>query len=151
MTGLILREAILPRMDGIRRNVGKLRRLAQLSEETFLEEDNLALVQHYLRLSLEGVFHIGQHILARLPGARATEYRGIAQKLGEFKVVPLEFANRHLVPMAGRRNILVHQYADIDVDRLRQILDAHLDEFEQFLSFVADLMKNPGRLGLETN
>lgn len=98
---------------------------------------------------MEGVFHISSHILSRLPGGRAVEYKEIAKNMGELKVVPIEFAQRALVPMAGLRNMLVHFYADIDKQRLQTIIKEHRSDIEQFLKYIKDVLKNPGRLGLE--
>jgi uncharacterized protein YutE (UPF0331/DUF86 family) len=148
MTPPLARESLLPRIDGMRKNLAKLRQLSLLTEKEFSSDDPYALAQHHLRLALEGVFHIGAHILSRLPGGRATEYREIASKLGDLDVVPKEFAYDTLRPMAGMRNILVHQYADIAPDHLQQIIRHHRSDIEQFLQYIAQLLKAPERLGL---
>ncbi len=109
------REAILPRIDGIRKNLAKLEKLVNLPFESFSQGDPYDLAQHHLRLALEGVFHISTHVLSRMPGGRATEYREVAMKMGELHLVPLNFAQKVLTPMAGMRNVLVHHYADINL------------------------------------
>ncbi len=38
-----------------------------------------------------------------------------------------------LKAMRGLRNVLVHEYTDIDDDRVYEILQHHLDDFEQFI------------------
>src|SRR3989338_11644856 len=130
------REAILPRLDGIRKNVKKLRSLGQLPFKDFSTGDSYDLAQHHLRLALEGIFHISSHILSRLPGERAVEYKEIALKMGSAGIVPKEFATKKMVPMAGLRNILVHQYSDLDPKRLLQIITNHLSDIEEFLAFI---------------
>lgn len=142
------REAILPRIDGIGKNLRKLRELAKLPLNDFQGSDHFDLAQHHLRLALEGVFHISSHILSRLPGGRAVEYKEIAKKMGELGVVPKEFAEKSLVPMAGMRNILVHYYADIDANRLHAILQNNLGAIELFLKEIKKLLENPAKLGL---
>ncbi len=144
----IEREAILPRMDDIGKNLKKLRELSSLPLEDFSTGDAFDLAQHHLRLALEGVFHIGAHILSRLPGARSKEYREIGEGLGEFNIVPKTFAEKALVPMAKMRNLLVHQYADIDPRRLYDVCQNHLGDIEKFLGYIADVMKDPGQFGL---
>ena len=148
MTLPLEKEAIMPRLDGIRKNLEKLRRLGNLPFVLFREGDSYDLAQHHLRLALEGVFHIGTHILSRLPGGRTVEYREIAEKLAEFKIVEQDFADRALVPMARMRNLLVHHYADIDSQRLYDVVQNHLVDIEQFLKAVKEVMKNPGKFGL---
>src|SRR3990167_5489136 len=128
------REAILPRISGIQRNVEKLEELARLPFATFSQDDAYDLAQHHLRLAPEGVFHISSHILSRLPGERAVEYKEIALKKGSAGIVPKEFATKKMVPMAGLRNILVHQYSDLDPKRLLQIITNHLSDIEEFLA-----------------
>ena len=116
------REAILPRIDGIRKNLERLERLGKLPLKKFSAGDDFDLVQHHLRLALEGVFHIGSHILSRAPGGRADQYKEIAIKLCELGIVDKKFASTKLVKMAGLRNLLVHQYADIEAKQLYQIV-----------------------------
>lgn len=147
MTIPLEREAIFPRIDGIRKNLKKLGELAKLSPEAFRADDPYALAQHHLRLALEGVFHIASHILSRLPGGRAVEYKEIAKKLGELAVVPREFAERALIPMAGMRNILVHQYSDVDPNRLLTTIREHRKDIEEFLGYMKDVMEHPDRFG----
>lgn len=149
MRAPVEREAILPRIDGIEQNIRKLRALAARGVPEFQERgDTFDLAQHHLRLALEGVFHIGAHLLARLPGGRATEYREIARKLGELGLVPREFAEQKLVPMAGMRNVLVHQYADVNPARLLQVLADHLGDIEVFLQHVRKVLERPEEHGL---
>lgn len=138
----------MPRLDGIRKNIAKLRSLGGLTLTEFQQGDTFDLSQHHLRLALEGVFHLGSHILSRLPGGRPVEYAGVALNLGELGVVDKLFAKEKLVPMAKLRNLLVHQYADIDSERIYQIINSHLEDIEQFLKVVGNLVERPERLGL---
>lgn len=95
MTLPLEKEAIMPRLDGIRKNLAKLQSLGELLLTDFRTGDNFDLAQHHLRLALDGVFRLGSHILSRLPGGRPVEYAGVAQKLGELGVVDLAFATEH--------------------------------------------------------
>ena len=89
-------QSIMPRIDGIQRDLSKLKDLGKLPLSAFSQEDNFIKAQFYLRQALEGVFHIGSHIIARLPGGRATEYKEVAIKLGELGVVDKNFAQKNL-------------------------------------------------------
>lgn len=144
----IEREAILPRIDGIRKNLMKLEELSLLPFEQFSQGDPYDLAQHHLRLALEGVFHISTHILSRLPGGRAVEYKEVALKMGELKIVPREFAKRALAPMAGMRNILVHQYSDINPKKLYDIVHNNRDDIEHFLCYIKAVLNKPEKFRL---
>lgn len=142
------REAIMPRIDGIRKNLAKLNSLGELPLEEFRSGDSFDLAQHHLRLALEGVFHIGAHILSRLPGGRAVEYREIAAKLGELRIVDKKFAEEKMVPMAKLRNLLVHHYADIDAEQIYNVVQNYLGDIENFLKFVTKVVENPEKFKL---
>lgn len=62
-------------------------------------------------------------------------------------VVPREFAERALVPMAGMRNLLVHQYSDLSAARLHGIVKNHRGDIETFLSHIGNFLKNPEPFG----
>lgn len=148
MTQPLQREALMPRINGIKKNLQKLKAFGKLPFKTFIEENNFDLTQHHLRLALESIFHIGGHILSRLPGGRAVEYTEIAIKLGEFGVVSKEFAQDKMIPMAKMRNVLVHHYIEADARKLYEIVKKHLSDLEKFLRAIKKVMEKPGKFGL---
>jgi uncharacterized protein YutE (UPF0331/DUF86 family) len=145
----IKKQSIIPRIDGVERDVEKLRNLRRLKLEKFQEEDNFSLAQFYLRRALEGVFNIGNHLLSRLSGGRSTQYKEIARALGEKEVISRSFADNNLVKMAGYRNRLTHFYADIKPEELYEILDNDLGDFDFFVTAIKELLKNPEKFNLE--
>lgn len=142
-------QSIIPRIDGIERDVGKLKELGKLPLTEFAQEDNFIKAQFYLRQALEGVFHIGSHILSRIPGGRATEYKEIALKLGELGIVDKSFAQTKLKNMAGFRNRLTHFYAEIAPEEIYKIIQENLNDFGRFLEVIRLLMKNPQKFNLQ--
>lgn len=141
-------QSVIPRLDGIARDRLMLQKLGELPEAEFAQEENFVRAQFYLRRALEGVFHIGSHILSRIPGGRVTEYKAIALKLGEVGIVPREFANKGLKAMAGYRNRLTHFYADVNPAELQRILRNDLGDFDTFAAAIKALLEHPEPLGL---
>jgi len=144
----IKNQSIIPRLDGIARDRLMLQKLAELPDAEFAKEENFVCAQFYLRRALEGVFHIGSHILSRIPGGRVTEYKAIALRLGEVGIVPQEFANRSLKAMAGYRNRLTHFYADVNPAELQRILRNDLGDFDAFAAAIKTLLKHPEPFGI---
>lgn len=70
-------QSIVPRIDGIMKDVAKLRQLAELSFEEFSDntKDHFDAAKLRLREALEGIFNIGSHILSRLNGGRSREFK----------------------------------------------------------------------------
>jgi len=145
----IKKQSIIPRIDGIERDVGKLKKLGKLELEKFQEEDNFALAQFYLRRALEGVFHISNHLLSRLSGGRSTQYKEIARMLGDKGIVDRSFANNNLVKMAGYRNRLTYFYADVTPEEMYDVLNDDLGDFDLFLKAIKYILKDPEKFHLK--
>ncbi len=149
MTGLVIeKDVVIKRVEGIELELSELRKLAQISFDEFSAGDGWKLAQFHLHRALEGVFNISSHILSRIPGGQAAQYREMALKMGEYKIVPKEFAETKLVSMAKYRNRLVHFYAEIEPRELHGILQNDLDDFEAFLSSIKNVLTNPEKFGL---
>lgn len=144
----LLREAIQPRLDGIQSNLTLLNEFAKLPFEKFQKAEVLDRVHHHLRLALEGVFNIAAHILSRVPGARETEYKRMARKLGEIGIVDNDFAQTVLVEMGGFRNRLTHFYAEIETEELYKICRENLGDIEKFLAAIKRLLEHPEKFEL---
>ena len=145
---IIKSQSIIPRIDGIERDLEKLENLGKLPPDVLALEDNFVRAQFYLRRVLEGVFHIGSHILARMPGGRVTEYKEIALKLGELGIVEKNFAGNQLKNMAGYRNRLTHFYSDITPQEIHEIIQNHLEDITLFLQAIKELLKHPEKFNL---
>ena len=142
------KDIIVKRIEGIEAELVELRGLSQQQLEEFTQGTGWKLAQFHLHRALEGVFNISTHILSRIPGAHATQYKEIALNLGKFGIVPQEFAGTKLVQMAKYRNRLVHFYAQITPEELHTLLSNNLDDIELFLSSVKHLLQNPQKIGL---
>lgn len=150
MKNALKKESIIPRIDGITRDIEKLKGIAEKGLKGLKRDEELfALSQFYLRQALEGVFHIGEHILSHLNGGRATEYKEIARLLGEHGIVDKNFADTRLKAMAGYRNRLTHFYADIKPEEIYSILQNNLSDFDIFLKAVKEVLKHPEKYGLK--
>lgn len=135
------KDVVIKRMDGIQGEVAELRTLAQIPFEEFQTGVGVKLAHYHLHRALEGVFHIATHILSRIPGAEAVEYKEIARKLGEHGIVEKTFADKQLVEMAKYRNRLVHFYAEINAEEIYKILQNDLGDFDTFLAGVKNILE----------
>ena len=138
-------QSVIPRIDGIEKDIKKLHDLRELPQEDFYDttQDHYDVAKLRLREALEGVFNIGAHILSRIEGARATEYREIARKLSEHNIMHKEFALGALSRMAGYRNRLTHFYAEITPNELFNIINHDLGDFETFLAAIKKVLEHP--------
>ena len=91
--------------------------------------------ERYLHLCLEGLIDIGSHLISALSLPPPSFYREIAQILHENQILPLELKET-FENMVGFRNVLVHSYASLDLDRIYEILvDSLSDIWAILLAF----------------
>ena len=112
--------------------VERLRHLSRLDRNDFLKGDTPAIAESYLWRSLEAVFDVGRHIIAKHAGKAAVEYKEIARLLGRNGVIS-ERLSEKLTLMAGYRNRMVHFYHEVTNEELYEILTNNLLDFENFI------------------
>jgi uncharacterized protein YutE (UPF0331/DUF86 family) len=100
-------------------------------------------VEHRLQIAAEALFDVGSHILAGEFQESVDEYREIPGRLRARGVLS-EATARRLDGLAGFRNVLVHEYADVDLRRVHAGLD-RLGDFDAFLADVDGWLARIGR------
>nr|WP_233187729.1 DUF86 domain-containing protein [Petrotoga sp. 9T1HF07.CasAA.8.2] len=127
----------------INKYISQLEMLSQFSKEEFLSDSrNPAAAESFLRRSLESIFDIGRHILAKIGNIdMAGEYKAIATGLGEKDIVS-EHLSQKLIQMAGYRNRLVHLYHNISEEELYDIVKEDLKDLEQFVICIEKYLEN---------
>ncbi len=133
-------KLIEDRIGFITMAIARLRKLSRLEELVFLKGDTPAIAESYLRRSLEAIFDIGRHIIAKTAGKAAVEYKEIAKALGENGVVSKRLSEK-LILMAGYRNRLIHFYHEVSDTELYVILRDHLNDMEEFVKEIKDFIK----------
>ena len=128
-------KLIEDRLGIINKFIAKLKKLSYLNEEDFLKDDTPAIAESYIRRSLEALFDIGRHIIAKTAGKGIVEYKDIANALGNMGVITKEHAER-LRLMAGYRNRLVHFYHEVTDKELYSILKNNLSDMEDFVKLI---------------
>lgn len=127
-------QMLTGRIEVIRSALSRLRDLGKISQKEFLKDYRYpASTETFLRHSLEAIFDIGRHILAKSGKVRLThEYKDIARGLSESGVISKTLMHK-LIEMAGYRNRIVHFYHEITDGELYQILQNDLDDIKRFL------------------
>lgn len=132
---------IADRLKLIQESLFEMRKMAGMSLPDFLSDRrNPASTESFLRRSLEAVFDIGRHILAKSRGKKIIEYKEIALFLGREKVIPLELSQK-LIPIAGYRNRLVHFYHEISDKELYEIIKKDLGDIEDFVKAIERFLR----------
>jgi len=99
------------------------------------------MICHGLQLSIQTLIDVGNHILAAIGENQIEDYVDIIDKLGERNIIPSEFS-KAIRGMAGLRNILVHEYARLDLKKIYDIFQNRLDDLYKFIKYINQFLKN---------
>ncbi len=132
---------IAAKLSRLRDYIGYLRSLKPASLRAFGEDfKTRGAAERYLQLSIESIIDIGNQIIAAMQWRRPEAYRDIPLILSENGVIPPGFAGE-VSKMIGFRNLLVHDYAALDISLEYEFLETKLDDFEAYMKHVADWLK----------
>jgi len=119
----------------------ELELLQKMPKEQFLEKRNTAAAESFLRRSLEAVFDIGRHILAKSGHLDlAGEYKSIATGLAKQNIISDQLADT-LFEMAGYRNRLVHLYHQVTEEELYTIVQNNIADLSEFTRQINSYLK----------
>ena len=127
-------EGIKARLRKLDEYDSYLKRLQELSEPDFLGDFRLfGSAERYLQLSIECLLDIGQMIIAGLGLHKPERHQEIIDILADAAIISHDLAER-LAGVGGFRNILVHDYLDIDHQIVYRTLQDDLDDIRRILS-----------------
>jgi len=119
----------------------RLRELSQLSEDEFLADyHNTESAKYLLIVATAAVIDICNHVAARQGGRAPKDYADCFTVLVEMDVIGGELANS-LQQMARFRNLLVHLYGQVDNNRVYQIIQEDLEDFDAFQQAILDWLE----------
>jgi uncharacterized protein YutE (UPF0331/DUF86 family) len=103
-----------------------MRTRAEFAADAYLRD----IVERNLEVAAQICIDISHRIIALERAQKPSDYHQAILRMGELGILPGDFA-RQLAPIAGFRNVLVHEYADVDWDEVYQNLQ-RLDDLARF-------------------
>ena len=131
-------EIVRSRLETIHEMLSALQRHQKLALEDFLSNRDAQLAaEHALFVAIQSLLDLGSHILADREVRNIADYRDVILKLGQAKVLPPSFAES-IADMAGFRNRLIHEYQDVDPQKIHEFIQRRLRDFEEFARHIRD-------------
>jgi uncharacterized protein YutE (UPF0331/DUF86 family) len=126
------------RFSKLERCIAKVRAaLEDLDEEAYLQDTFLQdVVERNLQLASQIVLDVSTHVIAEQGWQSPDSYEEAIQILARHDVIPASLAGQ-LKGMAGFRNILVHEYLEIDEHQVYLAATDHLEDYELFAQHLA--------------
>ena len=133
-------EVIRRRLEKLDEYLDVLRSLQEYDRKAFLADpERYGSAERFLQLAIESTLDIGGHVIAQLHLGSVESYRDIPVLLSQHGCLDEELRERW-IRMIGFRNVLVHDYVDLDRDIVYDALQNDLDDiaalrttFAQFL------------------
>lgn len=139
-------EMIRSRLDDVNENVKLLKEIdAKVPKRTAYDPVNKAAAERLLQVSIEAMLDIASHLIAALRLRKPDKYADAPAILREAEILSPSVMQK-FEEMIRFRNLLVHAYAKVDSERLREFIGSNLVDFESFKSEVAAFLaktKNP--------
>ena len=98
-------------------------------------------LERYFQLSAEASIDIGEIIISEKKLKTPLSHREVFDILGSEKIISITLAES-FSEIAGFRNILVHDYVEIDLERMYEYLQNNLNDFDKFIKATAKFLKS---------
>ncbi|NQT06947.1 MAG: DUF86 domain-containing protein [Candidatus Omnitrophica bacterium] len=133
---------INPKLGKLQEYVGYLKEYREEPIKRLKTDHTLqGAVLRYLQLAIECVLDIGEILISALRLSKPQEAREVIKILAENGIIPTAFAER-FAPIANFRNILVHEYAEIDLDKVYNHLQKDLEDFDFYAKKVSQYLQS---------
>jgi uncharacterized protein YutE (UPF0331/DUF86 family) len=128
---MVRAEVIRKRLIKLDEYLGILNDLKKYSLDEFVANpEYYGSVERFLQLAIETTLDIGNHIVADLGLGEVNWYSDIAAILEEKKFITVDLREKW-IRMVGFRNILVHDYLEVDREIVYDILQTRLGDLEE--------------------
>jgi len=134
-------KVINNKLRDLNKYLKQLRKYENINKEELENDlDKLWIVERGLQLSIQTILDIGTHILSE-KGIVIEKYSDVFKKLVNENILPEHFGNK-IKGMAGFRNVLVHEYADVETNIIIKVLNNSLDDFVKYAKYINDFLEN---------
>lgn len=133
---VLKREVVERRIEELDTTLERLSRHRDVSFEDYQNDPDLQwIVERGLLNAASLVFDIADHVLSGHFGRHSETYQASLDGLHEERVIPRD-VHEDLEGLGGFRNLLVHEYLELDSAEVHQHLQAAFRVFPRFASDV---------------
>lgn len=137
---MVKKDVVASRLQRLQEYLGTLRAVQKIELEKFKKDPFVhGTAERYLHLSIECLLDIGNHVISDRGFRKPETYSEILEILAEEGVVSLELSRR-MAGMAAFRNVLVHDYLRLDLDKVYKVINDHLKDFEELAGVFSELL-----------
>lgn len=134
---ILRRISIFTKLSKLEELIKAIKKLQKLVDrKKFLTDDIVRkAIERYLQLAIEAVLDISDQVINEKGYRKPEDYKDGILILAENKILPKKFAE-NFSKAAGFRNILVHDYVDLDQEKIYQHFKEDSGDIEKFMKYV---------------
>ena len=134
-------EKMVRLVSELRMSVGRLRELAKLTQEDFLNDpDKIGSSKYHFIVAIESCIDMCNHVIARNGYRVPEDYADTFKVMAEAGAFDPDFSD-DLRNMARFRNRLVHLYWQVDDKQVFEIIRNRLNDFKKFLDSISRFLE----------
>ncbi len=130
---MVDKDLIYKHLEFLEDSLTRIRNMDFSLDTVLVDVDVQDLLDRRMQKAIEAAIDIAAHIVASGKMGRAKSAGELFIILGNQNILPKDLSQR-LAEAAGFRNIIVHQYAEIDYRLAYSDLDKKLEDLEKFAS-----------------
>jgi len=134
-------EIIIAKISHIQESLGRLESKQNITFQGFSKDRDIQdIVLLNLQIAIQGCIDIASHIISDNNWGVPGSLSGLFDILAEEKVIKND-TKEIMRSMAGFRNLIVHEYAGLDMQKIYTIYTTRLSDFTDFLKEICIFAK----------
>ena len=132
-----MNDIVLNKKESIERCIKQIQTYYALPSELPFEENNLKqdAIAINLQRACEQSIDLANHTIKKRKLGLPKETRESFRLLAQNGIIPRDLAKK-LENMVGFRNTLVHQYQELDIQLMKDVIEKRLDDLIDFTNFI---------------
>jgi len=140
------KELIVSKFQIVDEKIKILKEISRTSaREAVSDPIKRAAAERLLQVAIEAVIDIGCHIISALKLKTPSTYAEIAEILASKRIISDDLQQK-IASMIRFRNLLVHGYTKVDPERLADLLERRLNDFDLFKEEITEWLKRGGQI-----
>ncbi len=130
---MVNQNIIKAKINHIENNLQRLREKQNITLDELKKNIDLQdIILHNLQLSIQGCIDIASHVISDEGWTVPDTLAGLFDILTKHKIISRDL-NEKLKKMVGFRNIIIHEYGTIDLNKVYSILTHDINDINSFL------------------
>ena len=138
---MIDKKLIYRKINLIAKDLQRLKPISLLAEKDYFKSiEHEILTERYLERIITRMIDINYHLIVETGNPPPKDYFSSFTEAGKLKILPYDFS-QELARYAGLRNRLVHEYNELDEQKIYKTMKKSIKEIPKYLGYIEDFVE----------